>query len=210
MDLLLEFSQTSPVAFWGLFALLVLCGCGLPMPEDIILIAAGLVTAANGDSWAAASAVMYVGVLAGDSIIYGVGRRYGSKLLARRWTQRWLSLRRQERISTLFARYGSAALFVARFLRGLRAPIFCMAGAMRVSYLRFAFFDGFAALLSVPVFVWLGSFLWKSFGDDLEQLRGAMSRTHCYTTLFTVGLLITAMTTIWLNRHRWRATTESK
>ena len=101
-------------------------------------------------------------------------------------------------------------MFVARFMPGLRAPIFCMAGTMGVRYLRFAFFDGLAALLSVPVFVWLGSFLWQNFGDDLEQLRGAMSRTHFYTTLFAVGLLIAVITTIWLNRHRWRATSENK
>ena len=35
--------------------------------------------------------------------------------------------------------------FVARFLPGLRAAIFCTAGAMRVRYLHFLFFDGVAA-----------------------------------------------------------------
>jgi membrane protein DedA with SNARE-associated domain len=202
MEGLLEFCQTSPVAFWGLFALVVLCGCGLPMPEDIVLLAAGMLADANGESWIGASVVMYFGVLAGDSLVFVIGRRFGPRLLALRWTQRWLSSQRQERIARLFAQHGSMAFFFARFMPGLRAPIFCMAGAMGVRYVRFAFFDGLAALLSVPFFVWLGSFLWQNFGDDVERLRGAMSRAHFYATLLTAILLAALITTAWLNRQR--------
>lgn len=205
MEWLLEFCQTSPVALWGLLVLLVLCGVGLPLPEDIILIAAGLVTAANVESWIGASVFMYAGVLAGDSLIFALGRRFGPKVLALRWTRRWLSPPRQERISRLFARFGSAAFFFARFMPGLRAPIFCVAGAMRVSYGRFIAYDGLAALFSVPVFVWLGNFLWRNFGDDLERLRSAMSRAHFYTTLFAVTVLVTLVAVAWASRHRWRA-----
>src|SRR5262245_23540812 len=109
MEWLLEFCQASPVALWGLFALLILCGFGLPLPEDIVLITAGLVTAANDESWIGAAIIMYAGVLGGDSLIFGIGRRYGPNLLAKRWTQRWLTPIRQERISQMFARHGSVA-----------------------------------------------------------------------------------------------------
>ncbi len=202
MGPLLDVVHASPLAIWGLLALLILCGIGLPMPEDIILIAAGLVAASGGQSWVEVSVLMYLGVLAGDSLIFGVGRRFGGRLLALSWTRRWLSPEKQERIARLLDRYGSAAFFIARFMPGLRAPIFFTAGAMKVRYARFAIFDGLAALISVPVFVWLGSFLGRKFGDDLVRLRSAMSTAHTYTTWFAVAVLVIVVTLIWINRRK--------
>lgn len=202
MEVLLEFVQTSPVAMWGLLALLVLCGMGLPMPEDVILIAAGVLTAVQGGSWIYVSILMYGGVIAGDSLMFGIGRRYGGRLLAAKWMQRWVSQEKQQRISRLLERFGATAFFVARFMPGLRAPFFCTAGAMRARYSQFLLFDGLAALVSVPVFVWLGNFLWRKFGEDIESFTNAMSRTHSYTLLFAVGVVVTIAIVIWCNRRK--------
>lgn len=202
MEAFLEYVQASPLAIWGLLALLILCGVGLPMPEDIILIGAGLVAAGTGHSWLTTSVLMYLGVLAGDSLIFAIGRRFGARLLGLRWTRRWLSPEKQERIARLLDRYGSAGYFLARFLPGLRAPIFWTAGAMKVRYVRFALFDGLAALISVPVFVWLGTFLWQKFGDDFDELRGAMSLTHSYTLMFAIVLIVMVASVLWLNRRK--------
>jgi membrane protein DedA with SNARE-associated domain len=205
MEPLFDLFQGSPLAIWGLLALLVLCGVGLPMPEDIILIAAGLIAGDTGRSWIYTSILMYFGVLAGDSLIFAVGRHFGSRLLALRWTRRWLSPVKQERIERLFARYGSAAFFLARFMPGLRAPIFCTAGAMKARYTQFVLFDGLAALISVPAFVWLGHFLWSRFGDDFGELSGAMSRTHSYTLVFAIVLMTAIVSVVWLNRRKLTA-----
>jgi membrane protein DedA with SNARE-associated domain len=171
---------------------LLLCGLGLPIPEDIILVTAGMVAAEDGQSWVSATALMYAGVLIGDSFIFLLGRRWGSELLKHRWILRMLSPEKQEKVAQLFHRYGSAVFFVARFLPGLRAPVFWTAGAMRASYVRFVLFDGVAALISVPVFVWLGHFLWLRFGSNFSTLSKAISRTHSYTLWFAVAVLIIA------------------
>jgi membrane protein DedA with SNARE-associated domain len=202
MDALLEYIQASPLAIWGLFGLLILCGVGLPMPEDIVLIAAGLVAAETGQSWVAVSVLMYFGVVAGDSLIFAVGRYFGRRLLALPWTRRWLNSKKQERIAALFDRRGSAAFFIARFMPGLRAPIFCTAGAMKVRYLQFLLYDGLAALVSVPLFVWLGHFLWQKFGDDFEQMRAALSRAHAYTMIFALVVLGVVIALLIANRRR--------
>lgn len=202
METLLEHFQGSPWAIWALFGLLLLCGMGLPMPEDVILIAAGLITAENGGSWVKAAALMYFGVLAGDSMVFVIGRYFGARLLASRWVHRWLNPAKQARIEKLFARYGSFAFFFARFMPGLRAPIFCSAGAMKVRYVTFVFFDGLAALISVPFFVWLGNFLWRRFGEDLEQLSKAMSKTHTYTLVFAIAVTVGIILIVWYNRRK--------
>lgn len=189
---LLEYLQSSPLGLWVLLGVLLLCGLGLPIPEDIILVTAGMVAAEDGQSWISATALMYAGVLMGDSFIFLLGRRWGGELLKHRWILRMLSPEKQDKVAQLFHRYGSAVFFVARFLPGLRAPVFWTAGAMRASYLRFAFFDGLAALISVPVFVWLGHFLWLRFGSNFSNLSKAISKTHSYTLVFAVGVLLIA------------------
>ncbi len=189
---LLEYLQSSPLGLWVLLGVLLLCGLGLPVPEDIILVTAGMVAAEDGQSWIGATALMYAGVLMGDSFIFLLGRRWGSELLKHRWILRMLSPEKQEKVAHLFHRYGSAVFFVARFLPGLRAPVFWTAGAMRASYVRFLLFDGVAALVSVPVFVWLGHFLWLRFGSNFSNLSKAVSQTHSYVLVFAVVVLLIA------------------
>lgn len=202
MEVLLDFIQTSPLAIWGLLGLLLLCGMGLPMPEDIILIAAGILSAEREESWVLVSVLMYVGVIGGDLLMFAGGRHLGGRLLASKWMRRWLSQERQERVGRLLDRFGPAAFFVARFMPGLRAPFFCTAGAMRARYSQFLLYDGLAALISVPVFVGLGNFLWLQFGDDIEKFSAALSRTQSYTLLFVVTLIVAAAIALWLNRRK--------
>src|SRR5260370_12909234 len=56
---------------------------------------------------------------------------------------------------------------VARFLPGIRAVTFFTAGSAGMSYWRFIFWDGLAALVSAPLFVYLGS----HFGGHLRYLK---------------------------------------
>ena len=187
-ETLLDYFQGSPLSRWGPFGLLLLCGLGLPIPEDVVLILGGALGELDGRTWMKVSLVLYVGVVGGDSMIFFAGRHLGTRLLASSWLQRILPAPKQIKVEGLIERYGSMALFIGRFLPGLRAPIFFTAGSMKVSYLKFLFFDGFAALISVPVFVWLGHWLWLRFQDDLEELNEALARTHSYSLWFTLLL----------------------
>ena len=64
----------------------------------------------------------------------------------------------------LFAAHGQKIVMAARFLPGVRAVTYFTAGSARMPYLRFILWDGFAALVSAPVFVWLGF----HFGEKLD------------------------------------------
>jgi membrane protein DedA with SNARE-associated domain len=182
--------QSSPLSIWGPFIVLIFCGLGLPIPEDVVLIAAGALAEIEGRGWIETSMVMYAGVMLGDSIIFFAGRFLGAKLRAARWFQRFFSEKKQAKVELLFERYHSMVLFVGRFLPGLRAPIFFTAGSTRVGYWKFFFFDGLAALISVPFFVWLGHWLWSKFKDDISQLERVLSKTHSYTLMGAVLILL--------------------
>src|SRR6187399_389806 len=153
LEILLGSFQGSNFGIWALFLVLILCGLGLPIPEDIVLIAAGALAETDGRHWMETSAIMYGGVMLGDSTIFFAGRYFGGKLRTARWFQRSFSEKKQAKVEALFDRYHSWVLFVGRFLPGLRAPIFFTAGSTRVRFLKFFLLDGLAALISVPFFV---------------------------------------------------------
>ena len=207
LDILLGFIQGSNFGIWALFLILILCGLGLPVPEDIILISAGMVAGESGQSWIHTSILMWFGVMAGDSLTFFMGRRFGVRLLASRWALRFFPATKQARARDMFERYGSTVLFVGRFLPGLRAPLFASAGAMHVPYLKFALLDGTAALVSAPVFVWLGHWLWIEFHEDLEQLSSVLARTHSYSIWIALILVVISIlaTLLWRRFRRDRS-----
>lgn len=202
LETLLEHFQGTPLSLWGPFFLLLLCGLGLPLPEDIVLITAGMLGVIDGHSWIEVSVYMYVGVLAGDSAIFYAGRHFGARLLKAAWFQRFLPASKQERVEEFFHKHGAKGLFIGRFLPGLRAPIFFSAGSMKVSYLKFLFFDGLAAIISVPVFVWLGHWLWLKFADDFAAMEHTLSRTHTYTLWGTAAIVVLLVAGAWLWKRR--------
>jgi membrane protein DedA with SNARE-associated domain len=201
LESLLDLLQESSLSLWGPFILLLLCGCGLPLPEDIVLVAAGMLAQDDGRSWIPVAMLMYAGVLGGDSIIFLLGRRYGTRLLAWQGTHHLFPPRKQAKVQQLFERHGSMVLFIARFLPGLRAPIFSSAGAMKVRFLKFVVYDGVAALVSVPVFVWLGHWLWAKFDDDIQKLNAALSQTQWYGLGAAIALIVIFLI-VWRFRRR--------
>ena len=204
LEHLLEYFQGTPLSLWGPFILLLLCGLGLPMPEDIVLIAAGMLGVIDGHSWIKISAFMYAGVLLGDTMIFFAGQRYGTRLLGTAWFQRIFPPTKQARVEELFAKHGTTGLFIGRFLPGLRAPIFFSAGSLKVSLVKFLLMDGLAALVSVPVFVWLGHWLWVKFADDFAQIEQALKRTHTFTLWGTRVIVVLLVTAVWLWKRRDR------
>jgi membrane protein DedA with SNARE-associated domain len=189
-ETLLKYFEGSPLSLWGPFLILLLCGLGLPVPEDIVLVSAGALGEIDGRTWMEVSVLMYAGVMLGDSTIFFAGRFFGSRLRGSRWFQSYFSEKKQAKVEDLFDRYHSWVLFVGRFLPGLRAPIFFTAGSTRVKFWKFFFFDGLAALISVPFFVWLGHWLWRKFKDDIAQLDRALDRTQTYTMVVAAVLLV--------------------
>ncbi len=155
----------------GLFIMLVLAGLGMPIPEDIILLTGGVLAHQGVTHLGWSMPILYVGVLTGDLIIYSFGRRFGPTVLQHPRVLRVLSPARQQRIERYFARYGNRTIFLIRHIAVLRAPAYLIAGAMNVPGWQFLFWDGLAALISVPLMVGLGYFFADHIGILLHDLR---------------------------------------
>lgn len=145
--------------YFAVFAVLLICGFGVPIPEDITLVAGGIIAGLGYANVHVMCAIGIVGALIGDSIMFLTGYHFGFRAIKLRWVSWLLTPRRYARVQEKFSRYGNRLMFIARFLPGLRSPIFLTAGmTRRVSFARFILLDGAAALISVPIWVYLGFF----------------------------------------------------
>lgn len=135
---------------------LIACGLGVPVPEDVILISGGYVAQAAGHGVVPMMVTGLVGIMAGDSMIYGFGRRFGMQLAAGGFISRFVTPERLVKVTEMFDKHGEKILIAARFMPGVRAVAFFSAGAMKVPFWKFFLFDGLAALVSAPLWVYLG------------------------------------------------------
>ena len=157
-----------------MLCVLIICGFGVPIPEDITLVSGGVIAGLYPESVNShlMLLVSMIGVLAGDSCMYWLGRIYGTRILRFRPMRKVLTLQRLKMVREKFAQYGNRVLFVARFLPGLRAPIYMVSGiTRRVSYTRFVLIDFCAAIISVPIWVYLGEFGARNLDWLHEQIQ---------------------------------------
>ena len=191
-------------AYAWLGTILLLCGFGLPIPEDISLIAAGYF-AWRGDQGLypglnvhKAFAVCLLAVLAGDTIAFFFGRRYGRRVLASKLAQRYFTPRRQLRVRAYFRKFGSKVVLVGRFTPGLRFTIFFTAGTLHVRPSVFFIYDFIAAAFSVPVLVYCAWF----FGGQIDRVITYARRTE--HGILVAIVIAAAIIVIKLMRRRKR------
>ena len=169
-----------------------------PVPADTV-VAFGSFLAARGQGTAlGVFATTWFGNLAGAMLIYAVGRRYGAERLERRLLgDRAASA--ESRLRALYGKYGLMALFLSRFLPGVRAIVPPLAGALRIPAGRAALAMGAASA------VWYGAISYLAFriGADWERLSGSVARYGRASALVGAALVIIAIG-IWFSVRRRR------
>lgn len=202
------------VSLWAalvlVFLVLVACGLGLPMPEDVVLVTGGVLawldSNAESATWGsmlrdprlwAMVLVGYVGIICGDSVTFWAGRRYGSHIAEHRLLRRVVTPRKREQVEALVRRFGSIAVLIARYLPGLRAPTYFMAGHAGLPYWRFLVLDSVAAVVSAPLWVCLGYY----FGDDIGQAIHHAREVSRHLLLAALVVVCGVVFVVW---WRWR------
>ncbi|HZY34721.1 MAG TPA: DedA family protein [Rhodanobacter sp.] len=185
----------------AVFIALMICGAGLPLPEDITLVAGGVIAGLGYANVHAMVALAMFGVLLGDSAIFLLGHHYGARILQWRFVARVLTPERYLKVQEKFDQYGNRMLFFARFLPGMRTTVYLTAGTThRVSFLRFLLIDTLAALISVPFWVYLGFF----GADNHEWLVKWLHRGQSSLWVLVGILLLTVLVLWWKHRRRTR------
>ena len=126
-----------------LFIAICLECAALPIPGELLLLALGGLSAQGHLDPSLGVVIAALAAVVGDSLSYGAGRRWGPDLIdrirvARRWTP------------------GALTIVFGRFVVGARVAVAPLAGAHRVGFGRFVFFDALGAMLWAALFVVTG------------------------------------------------------
>ncbi|MFN7095222.1 MAG: DedA family protein [Burkholderiales bacterium] len=189
--------------YFAVFFVLVACGFGLPIPEDITLIAGGVICALSSGNGSHLDphvmvGVSLLGVVIGDGTMFLLGRKLGPKICRVPGLKHIITKNTYAKIQEKAHRYGDKILFIARFLPGLRAPIFVTAGiSHKVPLWKFLLMDGSAALISVPIWVYLGYF----FANDLDQVLHWVKQSEVLIISGVVILIVGFMGVKWLRKR---------
>src|SRR5215472_332633 len=195
--------QTEGLPAYALvFGVLVACGLGVPLPEDISLVTGGFLAYLDSAQLQIMMAVGFVGILVGDTLIFSAGRRIGTQVGrgGHGFFARIVTPEKRRRVEELFARHGEKIVMIARFLPGVRAVTYFTAGSARMKYRRFILFDSIAALASAPLFVYLG----YRFGDKIEALYRAVRRGES-AVIVVLGVVLSL-----LIYRKWRSSAQRK
>lgn len=190
--------------YLGIFLVLFVAGLGLPIPEEIPVLAAGVLAKEEVVRWWVALPVCIVGVLAGDTVLYWLGHHWGEHILEWRVVRRLLTREREESLKAAYRRHGVKIVFVARHITGLRAAAFLTAGIARVPFSQFLAVDAGAALIGVPVSFGI-AFV---FTDQLERLLSDIHRVERWAALAGLLLLAGWLTVLGYRRVRREAKAE--
>ena len=185
MDILVSFF--TDYGYLAVLFVLIICGFGVPIPEDITLVSGGIIAGMYPEQVNVHTmlVVSMFGVLFGDSTMYWLGRIYGARILRVRFIRKFLTVQRLRMVRDKFDQYGNRVLFVARFLPGLRAPIYMVSGVTRrVSYLRFVLLDFLAAI----IWVYLGYYGAHKRDWLMEQIK--TGQTGIYILIGALALFI--------------------
>lgn len=166
LGFLLDYGFYGSFPYVLVFTVLLLCGLGIPIPEDITLFVAGFLSYYGLAEVDKMILVSLAGVLLGDGMIFFLGRKYGRHITELWPFRKFLDKKRLDEVAEKFQTRGNKLLFAARFMPGFRAPIYFSAGTLHVPFRIFLFYDGIAALISVPAIVYTV----YAFGDQLNHV----------------------------------------
>lgn len=195
LDFLIPYGMYAYVFMVGI---LLACGFGFPMPEDVVLVTGGMLASRHVVDLLATNVLCLIGVLAGDGTVFCIGYRLGPKLKQTKFYQSILHSDREEKVARWFKNYGDRVIFFARFTPGLRMPLFLTAGMYRISFWKFLLLDGLAALISVPLWIWVGYF----FGSNLELLEAKMKQFQM-GIYFLLALVLVLIVGSVLMKKKW-------
>ncbi len=151
--------------YWILFVGILVDNAGLPLPGELLVLAFGALSRTGHVDPGLGILVAWVAAMGGDSAGYWLGRLGGERLLQTYCRVTLGSGKCLEKAVAFYRLRGKAAVVFGRFVIGVRAFLFPLAGSARMPYGRFLLFDAIGAL------AWAGIFILAGFGIGLQVER---------------------------------------
>jgi membrane-associated protein len=163
------------------------------VPGEVGLVVAGAAAAQNDTALPGVIAAATIGAVAGDSVGFGIGRRFGTDIAEHGRFARWLRPG-LDRARRHFERRGGATVAIARFVGALRAVVPVVAGSAEMRYRLFLAWALPAAVVWSAVMGTIG-YVW---GDDIA---GVIDRAGLAVSAVVVIVIVVLL----IRSHRRRS-----
>ena len=143
-----------------LFAI-IFCETGLVflpfLPGDSLIFAAGTFAGIGQLNFWILMILIISAAIIGDTINYEIGKHFGRKLLD---NKKFTIIKKEnlDKADALISKYGSLAVFIARFMPIIRTIVPFVVGMGRLNYKKFITFNALGGITWVTLFLCLGYF----------------------------------------------------
>lgn len=129
--------------------------------------------------------------------MYRLGYTHGKPFFEAGWGRRVLRPHQMERMASFYERFGIVAIFLTRFLPGLRSIVPVFAGVSRQPLILVAIPIALASAIWYGVLIWLGALA----GQNLDVLRALLGRVNSVLLVVAVAVAVPSALWWWRTRH---------
>jgi membrane protein DedA with SNARE-associated domain len=179
----------------ALFVAVALESAGVPVPGETSLIATSALASQGYFDIGMVIIIAAMAAIVGDNAGYWAGRWGGRQLLGRSALIRRYAERVLPKAEQFFAHHGGPAVFLARFIAGLRVGAAWMAGMSRMDWRRFLLWNGAGGVVWATV-VGLAGYLLGHAG------LAVLSRDHWLAAAAVLLAIAAGGAIVWWRRRR--------
>ncbi len=174
-----------------LFVLGALIALATLVSEDLACIGAGMLAARGIMGFLPATAAAFIGIVAGDLMLYGAGRFIGRPALQRAPVRWFITPDDVSRATKWLDAKGPGLIFASRFLPGSRLPVYFTSGVLGSGIWSFLFYFCIAAAVWTPGLVGLS--MWAG-----EAVLGYYATFHQYAIWVALATMLVLWTVLRL------------
>jgi membrane protein DedA with SNARE-associated domain len=197
-----QYAYQPQYVYGFIVAFMLASSFGFPVPEELVLVSAGLVAymahhpetyappypGAVGVNITTLCLVCFFAVLCSDCLVYFIGKFFGGRIIKTKFFQKQVAGEGFNRINSWFQKYGGLACGIFRFTPGLRFPGHLSCGLLGIPVWKFILIDALVALISVPTQVYVVA----TYGEEILK---KLSEYKMYVLIAVAVAFV-----IWLGR----------
>lgn len=135
--------------------------------EDLACVTAGALVSQNKISLLLAISACFAGIFVGDILLYWTGRIFGRPIIKSKVFAKLVSEQSLAKASDWLENRGLGAIFLSRFITGLRLPTYLAAGILRANFAKFTLYFLIAAAVWTPLLVGFSAYSLTAFSSNI-------------------------------------------
>src|SRR5262245_35905165 len=167
--------------------------------EDLTCIGAGVMSAQGRISLESAIFAGFLGIFAGDMLLFSAGRYLGRPAVRRAPLKWFLRAEDVERASAWFSRRGAMVILISRFVPGMRLPTYFASGLLNTNFGWFTLYFSLAAAIWTPLLVGLS----KALGAEAIKST-LLAKQSVFIKTLIAGVIIYLIAKLVTRLSTWR------